>query len=157
MQLGVEELNIWVLDGEGGNWLSDDSLGWNSLTLLVGFGFNSVVLSDSVKEFLSAGWKSEMFHSDVKSLGDDSVSDLFVNNDSQSSWVDIEDCTSSAVVVLVWHRFVDGTINNDIDDISDFVGGEVFRHSDGSVASESLLEFVSGSSLISVAVSHGCD
>ena len=98
-----------------------------------------------------------MFHSDVKSLGDDSVSDLFVNNDSQSSWVDIEDCTSSAVVVLVWHRFVDGTINNDIDDISDFVGGEVFRHSDGSVASESLLEFVSGSSLISVAVSHGCD
>ncbi len=127
------------------------------MLFLVGFSFNSVVLSDSVEEFFSAGGKSKMFDSDVKSLGDDSVSDLFVDNDSQSSGVDIENCTSSTVIVLVWHGFVDGTIDNDIDDISDFVGGEVFRHSDGSVASESLLEFMSGSSLISVAVSHGCD
>ena len=98
-----------------------------------------------------------MFNSDVESLGDDSVSDLLVDNDSQSSWVDVENCASSAVIVLVWHRFVNSTIDNNIDDVTDFVGGEVFRHSDGSVASESLLEFVSGSSLISVAVSHGCD
>ena len=98
-----------------------------------------------------------MFNSDVESLGDDSVSNLLVDNDSQSSWVDVENSTSSAVVVLVWHGFVNSTIDNDIDDVTNFVGGEVFRHSDGSVASESLLEFVSGSSLISVAVSHGCD
>ncbi len=127
------------------------------MTLLVGFSLYSVVLSDSVQEFLSAGGKSEMLDSDVESLGDDSVSDLLVDDDAQSSGVDVENCTGSAVVVLVWHTFVDGTIADDIDNISDFVGGEIFRHSDGSVASESFLEFVSGSSLVSVAVSHGCD
>ena len=98
-----------------------------------------------------------MFHSDVESLGNDSVSDLFVDDDSQSSGVDVEDCTGSAVVVLVWHWFVDGTIYDNINDITDFVCGEVLWHSDGSVASESLLEFVSGSSFISVTVSHTCE
>jgi hypothetical protein len=52
---------------------------------------------------------------------------------------------------------VDSTIDNDIDDITDLVCGEVLRHSDSSVASESLLEFVSSSSFIPVTVSHGCD
>ena len=98
-----------------------------------------------------------MLNSDVKSFGDDSVSDLFVDNDSQSSGVDVEDSTGSAVVVLVGHGFVDSTIDDDIDDITDLVGGEVLGHSDSSVASESLLEFVSGSSFISVAVSHTCE
>jgi hypothetical protein len=96
-----------------------------------------------------------MFDSDVESLTDDSVSDLLVNDDSQSSGVDVEDCTGSAVIVLVWHTLVDRSVNDNIDNITDLVSGEVFRHADGSVVSESLLEFVSGSSFISVAVSHG--
>lgn len=93
----------------------------------------------------------------MESLWDDSVSDLLVDDDSKCSWVDVKYSAGSTVVVLVWHAFVDGTIDDDIDDISNLVSGEVFRHSDGSVTSESLLEFVSGSSLVSVAVSHGCD
>jgi hypothetical protein len=98
-----------------------------------------------------------MLNSDMKSLGDDSVSDLFVYDDSQSSGVDIEDCAGSAVIVFVGHGFVDSTIDNDINDITDLVCSEVLGHSDSSVASESLLEFVSGSSFISVAVSHTCE
>ncbi len=147
-------MDVWVLDGEGGSWLSDDSLGWDSLTLLVGFGFNSVVLSDSIKELLSASWKSEMFDSDVKSLGDNSVSDLFVDDHTECSWVDIEHCPGSTVVILVWHALVDGTIADDIDNITDLVGCEVLWHTNGSVASETFLEFVSGSSFISVTMSH---
>lgn len=96
-----------------------------------------------------------MLDSDVKSFGDDSVPDLFVNDDTQSPGVDVEYCTSSTVIVLVWHALVNGTVNDDIDNISDFVCCEVFGHSDGSVASESLLELVSGSSLISVTMGHG--
>ena len=95
-----------------------------------------------------------MFDSDVQSLRDDSVSDLFVDDDSQSSGVDVEDGTSSTVVILVWHALVDSTIANDIDDITDLVSGKIFSHTNGTVASESFLEFVSGSSFISVAVSH---
>ena len=97
-----------------------------------------------------------MFYSDVKSLGNDSVSDLLVDDNAQSSWIHVEDCSGSAVIVFVWHTLVDCTIDNDVNDISDFVCGKVLRDSDGSVASETFLEFVSGSSLISVTVSHGC-
>ena len=93
----------------------------------------------------------------MKSLGDDSVSDLFVDDDSQSSGVDIEDCAGSAVIVFVGHRFVDSTIDNNINDITNLVCSKVLGHSDSSVASESLLEFVSSSSFIPVTVSHGCD
>ena len=96
-----------------------------------------------------------MFYSDVESLGDDSVSDLLVDDDTQSSGVDVEDCSGSAVVIFVWHALVNGTIANDINNITDLVSGEVFSHSDGSVASESFLELVSGSSLISVTMGHG--
>ena len=95
-----------------------------------------------------------MFNSDVESLGDDSVSDLLVDDDSERSWVDVEDCSGSAVIELVWHALVDGTVDDDINNITDLVGGEVLGHSNGAVTSESLLEFVSGSSFISVTMSH---
>ena len=66
-----------------------------------------------------------MFNSYVESLGDDSVSDLLVDDDSERSWVDVEDCSGSAVIELVWHTFVDGTIDDDVNDISDFVSCEI--------------------------------
>ena len=48
-----------------------------------------------------------MFDSDVESLSDDSVSDLFVDDNSEGSWVDVEDSSSSAMIIFVWHGFVD--------------------------------------------------
>jgi hypothetical protein len=48
-----------------------------------------------------------MLDSDVESLGNDSVSDLLVDDDSESSWVDVEDSTGSTVIVFVWHGLVD--------------------------------------------------
>ena len=90
----------------------------------------------------------------MKSLGDDSVSDLLVDNNSEGSGVNVEDSTSSAVIVLVWHGLVDSTIDNDVNNITNLVSGEVLGHTNSTVVSESFLEFVSGSSFISVAVSH---
>ena len=49
---------------------------------------------------------------------------------------------------------MDGPIDNDVNNISDFVGGEGLSNMDGSVLLESLSEFVSSSSLVAVAVSH---
>lgn len=96
-----------------------------------------------------------MFDSDVKSFWDNSVSDLLVYDDAQSSGVDVEDSTGSAVIVFIWHSLVDWAIDDDIDDITDLVGGEILGHSDSAVIFESFLEFVSCSSFFSVAVSHG--
>ncbi len=114
----------------------------------------SIVFFNSVQELSSACWKLQVLDSDVKSFRDDSVSDLLVDNNAQSSGVDVEDCSSSSVIVLVRHTLVDWTINDDVNDISDLVGSQVLWHSDNSVVSETLLEFVSGSSFISVTVGH---
>ena len=96
-----------------------------------------------------------MFDPDVDALGDDSLSDLLVDNDTDGSGVDVEDTSGSAVIVFVGHALVDGSVNNDVNDISDLVGSECFRDVNGTVLFESLSEFVSGPSLVSVAVSHG--
>ena len=96
-----------------------------------------------------------MLDSYVNSLGDDSVPDLLVDDDSDGSGVDVEDSSGSTVIVFVGHAFVDGSIYDDIDDIPDFVGGEGLGDVDGSVLFESFSEFMSGSSFISVAVGHG--
>jgi hypothetical protein len=96
-----------------------------------------------------------MFNSDVDSLWDDSVSNLFVDNDPNGSRIDIEDCSSSTMIILVWHSLVNGAVNDNIDDITIFIGGKSLSNVNRSVLFESLSEFMSCSSLISVAVSHG--
>ena len=60
------------------------------------------------------------------------------------------------MIVFVGHTLVDSTIDCNIDNISNFVGGECFGDVDGTVLLESFSEFMSGSSLIPVAVSHDC-
>ena len=96
-----------------------------------------------------------MLDSNVKSFGDDSLSDLFVDDDANGTFVDVEDSAGAAVIVLVGHAFVDGTINDDVDDITDSEGGESVADMDGSVLLESFSELMSGSSSLSVAVGHG--
>jgi hypothetical protein len=96
-----------------------------------------------------------MLDSDMDSLGDDSLSDLLVDDDTNGAGVDVEDSTGSAVVELVGHALVDGTVNDDVDDVTDLEGGEGFADVDGAVLPESLSELVSGSSSDSVACGHG--
>ena len=50
---------------------------------------------------------------------------------------------------------MDGTVYDDIDDVTDAVGGEGFGDVNGTVLLEALSELVSGSALVAVAVSHG--
>jgi hypothetical protein len=114
-----------------------------------------VVLSNSVQKGYSASGESEMLDSDVNSLGDDSVSDLFVDDDSNGSGVDVEDGSSSTVIILVWHSLVNGAIDDNVDNITVLIGGECLGNMNGSMLFESFSEFMSSSSLISVAVCHG--
>lgn len=97
-----------------------------------------------------------MFDSYVDAFGDDSLSDLFVDDDADGPGVDVEDSSSSAVVVLVGHAFVNGSVHHDVHDVSYFVGGQGFGDVDGSVLFEAFFEFVSGSAFVSVAVGHRC-
>ena len=103
---------------------------------------------------MSAGGQFEVLHSDVNSLRNNPISDLFVDNNSNGSGVDIEDGAGSSVIVFVGHAFVDGSINYNVDNVSIFVGGEGLGDVNGSVLFESLSEFVSGFALVTVAVGH---
>ena len=86
----------------------------------------------------------------MDSLGDDSISNLFVDDDTYRSRIDIEDSSCSSVIVSVWHTLVDGSVNSDINDVSNFVGSEGLSNVDGSYLSESLLEEVSSLSSVPV-------
>jgi hypothetical protein len=113
-----------------------------------------VVFTDAVEELDSGSRQFQVLNANVNPLGDNSLSDLLVDNDSDGSGVDVEDGTSSTVVVLVRHALVDSAINDDVDDVSELEAGEGIGDVNGSVLLESFSEFMSGSSFVSVTVGH---
>jgi len=96
-----------------------------------------------------------VLNADVNSLGDDAVSDLLINNNSNGPGVNIEDSAGPTVIVFVGHTFVDGSIYYDINYISNFIGSESLGNMYSSVLLEPFFEFVSSSAFVSVAVGHG--
>ena len=55
-----------------------------------------------------------------------------------------------SMIIFEWHAFMDGAINDDINDISIFEGCEGFGDMDGSVLFESFSELMSSFSSVSV-------
>ncbi len=86
-----------------------------------------------------------MLDSNVDLFGDLSLLDLLFDNDSDRPWVDVEDLSSSSVVKVVGHAFMDGSVDYDVNVIAESVLFEIVAHSDGAVSSEALGEFMSGS------------
>ena len=133
------ELNI-TLDGVSFSGTDGLSLGGDSLASLVSFSLLLIIVSASLEETFSRSRKSNVVVSDVDSLGDNSVSELLVNNNTDGSRVDVENSTGLTVVKVVGHTLVDGTVNNDINVVTDSVGGQDLRDTDGTVLSETLGE-----------------
>ena len=153
-KLGVEQLDLGLLNVDDSRGLCDHPLGGDALAGLVGLGLLLVVVLDAVEEVDPGGGELEVLDADVDALGDDALADLLVDDDSDGSGVDVEDGAGAAVVVLVGHSLVDGAVDDDINDVSDLEAGERVGDVDGSVLLEPLSELVSGSSLVSVTVGH---
>jgi len=71
-----------TLDGVGFSGGDGLSLGGDSLAGLVGFSLELVVGGDSLQESFSGGRDTDVVGSDVNSLGDNSLSVLLVDNDT---------------------------------------------------------------------------
>jgi len=65
-----------------------------------------------------------MFNSNMDSLLNDSISHLLVDDDTDSSGVNVEDSASSSVIEAVGHAFMDSTINQDINVVTNSVSSE---------------------------------
>ena len=120
-------------------------LGADLLPSLVGLTFLLIILSDPVKEIVPSTALPYMFNSDMESLLHLTLFDLLVDGDADGALADVEDTAGAAVVELVGHAGVDGAVDDDVYVVSDFVFLEVVLHADGSVATEGLFEFVTGS------------
>ena len=97
------------------------SLGQNLLASLFGFNLLGVILSHSSLEGFTALTSTHVFNPDMDSLGNDSASNLFVDDNSNSVLVNIEDLASFSVVELVGHTLVNATVSNDVNEVALFI------------------------------------
>ena len=117
---------IRVSDVESSFWLSVLSLGWKwAGAILFGLSFQLVVGSDSFQEgsskeklfnekskvkILPGSRGSDVFNSNVNSFFLISLSNLFLNYNTNTSWIDIENSSSSSVIRFMGHAFLLRTI-----------------------------------------------
>ena len=132
-------------------WLS---LSRNDQALFFSFSFLLVIFFDSLYESKSRIRVSEMFNSNMDFLLKFSLLDLFFNNNTNWSWINIEDFSSSTVIEFMRHAFVDGSIDNNVNIVSLLVIFEIIADSNSSVSSESFLELMFGSWSVSPGSSH---
>ena len=113
------QLNEWLVDSEdngvwidvnklsGWSWLSDLSLGGDSLSILLSLVLQSIVLLNSLDESSFAVRDDYVFSSNVDSLLDESTVDRLEDLNTDGSWVDVENLTSSSVIEVMWQTLLD--------------------------------------------------
>lgn len=114
----VQRLDLLDLDGSRASWHGGLSLQLHTLALLLGFLPLAGVLLHSVQELFSRSGMCNVLDSDVDSLLDVSIADLFVNDDTNGGFGNVVDYTGLAVVDLERHTFLHGTVHLDVNDIA---------------------------------------
>ena len=140
------------MSGTRGNWESLEVR--DSLSGSLGSFSLLVVLLDAFQEIRTRAGGLDVFDTDVDSLGKDLSPDTLVNNDSDGALSYVEDTSSLSVVNLVRHTLLEGSIRDNIDDVSTLVDLIVGRQMLNSVVSESLGEHVARSAPDTLGVGH---
>ena len=92
------ELNIFSFNNMLVSWQDWESLGRDLRSGLFGFLLFLIVFSNSGFEGFSAVGELDVFGSHVNSLSDDSVSNSLGDDDTDGSWVNVEDLSGLSVV-----------------------------------------------------------
>ncbi|GMT19576.1 hypothetical protein PFISCL1PPCAC_10873, partial [Pristionchus fissidentatus] len=124
--LGLDE----VSKGGGLRLTLEKRLG-NALSGLLGGVLDTVVGLHSVEEVNTASRGLDVLKTDVDALGDNAGSTTLVDDDSDSVLGHVEHTSGTAVVNLVGHTLLEGTVALDVNDISTavdaVVGGEMLN------------------------------
>lgn len=144
-QIGRLDLVKGKLDLLGGLGSLGLSLGREALAGLLGLDLLEVVLLDPLEESQSRIGVSDVLDPHVDFLGDFPLLDLLLDDNPDRSRVDIEDLSGPAVVEVVRHALVDGSVDDDVHVVAQSVLLQVVAHPNGAVSSEALRELMPGS------------
>ena len=159
----LSELNrIDVLNGRGVSDLNNvgftgharHTLGVHALTLGLGISFEGIVGADTVAESLTGFRLADVLNTHVDALGDDSVSDFLVDDDTDGMLGNIEDFAGLAVVELVWNTLLNATVSDNVNVLTLVVGEHESAQRGGSVSPERSCEEISCAGSLSKAVGH---
>ena len=95
-----------------------------------------------------------MLDANMEALGDDAVSNALVADNADGVLVDVEHSAGLAVVELVGHATLDGTVSQDVDVVALFVRDEVLAEGRHAVLSECAREEISRAGSETEAVGH---
>ena len=118
------------------SWLLWNSFAADLLAGLFSLNLGSVILSDSLLEGFSALRFLDVLNSDVKSLVNDSASNLFVDNNAEGVCSNVEYSSSLSLVVFVRHSLVEGRVNFDVNEVTSLVICQDFAKREVATSSE---------------------
>lgn len=145
MRNGIADFEAINLERHGlfSFWVSRASFSRNSLSFLICFSFQFIINFHSFDKGKSTVAFSYMFWSNVNFFFDFSLFHLLVKDKAERSRIDIENFSSSSMIEVMGHSFMDGSVYNNVDEVSFFVSLQIIFHSNRSVSSEWLFELMS--------------
>lgn len=134
-------------------------LRWLSLQLqldllLLGLLAQLLVLLDAGEEVLSALGVGHMLNPDVDAFRDDPVAHTLINDDAKGPLGHVVDTTGLAVVRLVGHALLHGSIALYINDVANFVDLHVGRKGDDAMLLEFAGEEIARTATVPLGVRH---
>ena len=121
VRLGGQTLHIGELDGVRLTGTLRQSLELDRLALLLGLAPSLGVVLNAGDELLAGAAVVDVLETDVDALLDVSVADLLVDDDSDRGLGHVVDNARLAVVDLVGHALLLGTVVLDVYDVADLV------------------------------------
>ncbi len=120
----------------------------------LGSSLSSIVSLNALKEILTALRVLNVLNAEMNALLDETVANDLVDLNTDSAGGHVPHNAGAAVVQLVRHALVDGTIALDVNVVTQAVRGQIGGHVRETMAPERLAEQISGLGAVTERVRH---